>query len=917
MDYSNLCLGCFDDCSGQNPCPSCGYETETLEVSLYLIPGTILSDKYLVGRVLGQGGFGITYLGWDTNLDIRIAIKEFFPQGLVSRLPGENSVISYTGEVREQFTFGVESFLREAKTLAHFEHHPNIVTVRDFFKENNTAYMVMSFIEGVTLLEHLKNSGGKIPVEPAVQIIMPVLDALKEVHRAGIMHRDISPDNIFIDREGRIVLIDFGAARQELREKSKSLSVILKAGYAPEEQYRSKGKQGPWTDIYAVAATMYRSITGQTPLEAIDRMAQDDLQTPLQLGVKINKPLEKTLLKALAVKTEDRYQVVKEFQEALVAASDKGQSAESPFGVGSRVPGKPVRAPQVAPAYSVSKRTVKTAALILLCGLFIFGAVSLFGGGDEAADPAGSGKEEEVQGAVDLNDEGEGLDEALSEEGTEETAQTYDPAVIAALDADYYIDYENGTIPIGDLPIGARVVDPGWEWEFRTGYGYAREEEDQTKPVTWIVVAKDHYEGLEPHVTLLSEELIGRFPFDTRPYAGAKHSDEGHNHWGDSGTYREDVSRMLDLPPRSSLGLRPWLNSTGVHADEGFCRAFSENFKSAVMTTTVPNREWKNGISYCTSDNVFIPSTTELGGTSHSDTYRIGTVYPYFQGAGNAKRGARLDGEVWWYWTRSPDRAFDDRLCGVDSSGEFGYGGALAYLVHDGVRPALNLKSGTMVSEIRNDGLNTDMILIFGQETEINSQDLIVITDGDDLLAPVNKQTTLRPDYEPEDLQPIPLYMKPPREMKLRETALRKLIALWHAAEFDGVALTVISAYRSYDYQKELFQRWVDGHGEEEANLFSARAGQSEHQLGTTVDFGGSAVDLKAEFADTDQGRWLAVNAYRFGFVMSYPQGSEHITGYIFEPWHYRYIGVEAAQEWKKSGVTLTEFLMDKSGYVD
>lgn len=195
-------------------------------------------------------------------------------------------------------------------------------------------------------------------------------------------------------------------------------------------------------------------------------------------------------------------------------------------------------------------------------------------------------------------------------------------------------------------------------------------------------------------------------------------------------------------------------------------------------------------------------------------------------------------------------------------------------------------------------------------ENGIDKQELIIIADGNDLLAPVNKQTTLRPEYEPEDLQPIPLYMKPPREMKLREPALRKLTALWHAAEFDGVALTVISAYRSYDYQKDLFQRYADSHGEKAANRFSARAGQSEHQLGTTVDFGGSAVDLKTEFAETDQGRWLAENAHLFGFVMSYPQDSEHITGYIFEPWHYRYVGVKAALEIKDSGLTLTEYLM-------
>jgi len=699
MDYNNLCPGCFNDNSGQNPCPYCGYAPDNSPgAGLYLIPGTLLSGKYLVGRVLGQGGFGITYLGWDTNLDIRIAIKEFFPQGLVSRVPGENSVISYTGEVREQFTFGVESFLREAKTLARFEHHPNIVTVRDFFKENNTAYMVMSFIEGVTLLEHLKNSGGKIPVEQAVQIIMAVLDALKEVHRAAIMHRDISPDNIFIDREGRVVIIDFGAARQEMREKSKSLSVILKAGYAPEEQYRSKGKQGPWTDIYAVAATMYRAITGKTPLEAIDRMAQDDLQTPSQLGVKIDKPLEKTLLKALAVKTEDRYQMVKEFQEALVAASDKGLSGESPVGVGSKEPQKkpelaekPVGwAPQVAPAYSVSKRTVKTAALVLLCGLLIFVTVNLFSGGEEVVGPTSSGAEEEVQTAVDLNDEGDGIDETVSEEGMEEAGQTSDSAEKDALNVNYYIDYENGTIPIGDLPIGALVVDPGWEWEFRSGYGYAREESDQTKPVTWIVVAIDHYSGLGSHVTLLSLDLIGRHAFDNSTHV----SDRGYNHWGESGTHLS-----------ADQGLRPWLNSTGIHSGEGFYRAFSESFTSAVLATTVPNKEWQNGSAYSTQDKVFIPSTTELGDTEHNRTYQIGSAYPYFQGSDNLKRVAGIDGGGKSYWTRSTYSSYSFRVSTVhvvSSTGGFNVYYRYADTRRHGIRPALNLKADTLVSEINN-----------------------------------------------------------------------------------------------------------------------------------------------------------------------------------------------------------------------
>ncbi len=318
MDYNNLCPGCFNNKGTQNPCPACGYEEKPLEASIYLPPRTILSEKYIIGKVLGQGGFGITYLGWDLNLNMKLAIKEFFPQGMVSRLPGQSKVVSFTGAEDKSFDFWLERFLGEARTLARFEQHPNIVSVRDFFKANNTAYMIMSYVEGMTLSQYLTRSGGKLSYKKAIEVMMPVMDALREVHEVGVMHRDVSPDNIFIDNKGRIVLIDFGAARQEISDKSKSLSIILKAGYAPEEQYRSRGKQGPWTDVYAVAATIYRLITDQVPPEAMDRLDEDLLTPPSQLGVVINIATEEILLKALAVKAEKRYQSIEAFQNDLL-----------------------------------------------------------------------------------------------------------------------------------------------------------------------------------------------------------------------------------------------------------------------------------------------------------------------------------------------------------------------------------------------------------------------------------------------------------------------------------------------------------------------------------------------------------------------------------------------------------------------
>jgi len=702
IDYHKLCLGCMEERGAIDICPYCGWvEGCAPESALHLPPGTVLQGKYLLGRALGQGGFGITYIAWDNILKLKLAIKEYLPQQLAYRADTNTVVKIYKTSLAAEFSYGREKFLEEARTLARFNEHPNIVTVRDYFEANNTAYLVMNYHDGVALQSYLESKGGRLPFEQALAIFMPVLDALKEVHISGILHRDISLDNLLIDRKGRVILIDFGAARQAIGEKSKSLSVIMKAGYSPPEQYQSRGKQGPWTDIYAVAATMYRAMTGQPPLEAIDRMSEDELILPSQMGVKITNLHERALQKALAVKTEDRYQTVEEFQAELLKANNIHDSIETSDGVKARKPVvlMDVDVKQLEPAEEIEggqnkteKQVAKTTPLHADSSPAAEEAPTLLGDKEIKrydADPNFNVKIFKylatftlvailVVGAIILF------------EGRRGNTGRIDPAIINLLDADYYIDYENGTIPLSELPIGARVADPTWEWEFRLGIDYSDEDIDgnptgtgEVRPVTWIIVAKDHYEGMDEHVTMISEELIGRFAFDNSIH----HTAWGYNHWGESGT-DETADR----------GLRPWLNSTGIHREEGFYRAFSDNFKRAVITSIVPNRKWDNGSIYNTEDRVFVPSTTELGDTEHNRTYPIGSAYSYFLGADNTARIAYLSKEISHYWLRSPSSQYSYNVRRVGIEGEFNY-----YLYSDcfktAVRPVLNVAPDLLVSE--------------------------------------------------------------------------------------------------------------------------------------------------------------------------------------------------------------------------
>ena len=291
--------------------------------------GTRLIGRYTIEGVLGQGGFGITYLGIDELHEKKVAIKEFFPQGIVTRnIEYQDTVtVTFVGE-KDNYEKGKERFLKEARTMAKFSKDEGIVKALDFFEINNTAYIVMEYLEGITLKQYLRENQ-RIAPEDLIELLVPLIESLDEIHSQGMIHRDISPDNIMVLPDGRIKLMDFGAARDYTEFGEKSLSIVLKPGYAPPEQYQTHGIQGPWTDIYALCATMYKCITGENPPDAIERVMDDSLKKISEFGIAIPPQEEAAIIKGMSVSAKDRYQDIKDFCEDLYGGYEETPASEN------------------------------------------------------------------------------------------------------------------------------------------------------------------------------------------------------------------------------------------------------------------------------------------------------------------------------------------------------------------------------------------------------------------------------------------------------------------------------------------------------------------------------------------------------------------------------------------------------------
>ncbi|MGN0390597.1 MAG: serine/threonine protein kinase [Wujia sp.] len=373
-EEESICHYCGFDIGGYEEKPNC------------LKPFTVLQGKYMIGRVIGVGGFGITYIGWDVNLQTYIAIKEYYPDSFASRDSVSTTIVTPHESKKEVYDKGLKRYVEEARNLSKFYQLQGIVSIKDFFYENGTGYIVMEYINGVNLKEYLNGMGGKIDESTVLALMKPVLESLYQVHNCGLVHRDISPDNIMVDNEGKIKLIDFGSVRGQSAETDKTYTVILKHGYAPPEQYYAKGKQGPWTDIYSLCATMYKMLTGQVPPNGVERMEDDTYRDPSAYGISVSNRTELVLRKGLSVKAQDRYQNIGEMLSDLYgdgALPVTGSMGQSKPGLASGTISDSAAVKSMHLDTSSGTKKKKTGLIIAIVAaaiLLIIGLILIFGG---------------------------------------------------------------------------------------------------------------------------------------------------------------------------------------------------------------------------------------------------------------------------------------------------------------------------------------------------------------------------------------------------------------------------------------------------------------------------------------------------------------------------------------------------------
>lgn len=526
-----------------------------------LKPGVILKERYKIEEVIGAGGFGITYRAWDPLLQSYVAIKEYYPSGIATRSADSSKVCVPVGQEQREYHRGRIRFLKEAQDVARFQSEPNIVSIYDYLEENDTAYMVMEYLHGCTLKQYIREHGGRLDTDHILHICLSVLDALAVVHKAGMIHRDISPENIFICEDLTVKLIDFGAAKQVYLDGEQTMSVVLKPGYAPPEQYAKKDKQGPWTDIYALGATLYFAATGEKPEESFGRVLEDTIKPVCEVNPEIPRAMSQVIMRAMSVKIEDRYQTVEAMREALLAG--EGQNAQME--------------PYVIPASRISKRDLPKkrgfligvafciVIMLVVTGIWMAGRVAKKAGTATATEMNAASTEAQTATMADAQTATD-AEQAATE--AEKTTQADNPMVMHVPTKEELAEQEKSDAILNITSSETeRVSIDAFEYMKDGNQGYRMESADGLAAVAYegdcVKLCLKYYDSILGDTPQVADDLIYSYTFerydsDYGIYRAIYDADDTSGYWDYATLYPPefhfaDDSFTLYIPLTSGL----------------------------------------------------------------------------------------------------------------------------------------------------------------------------------------------------------------------------------------------------------------------------------------------------------------------------------------------------------------------------
>lgn len=526
-----------------------------------LKPGVILKERYKIEEVIGAGGFGITYRAWDPLLQSYVAIKEYYPSGIATRSADSSKVCVPVGQEQREYHRGRIRFLKEAQDVARFQSEPNIVSIYDYLEENDTAYMVMEYLHGCTLKQYIREHGGRLDTDHILHICLSVLDALAVVHKAGMIHRDISPENIFICEDLTVKLIDFGAAKQVYLDGEQTMSVVLKPGYAPPEQYAKKDKQGPWTDIYALGATLYFAATGEKPEESFGRVLEDTIKPVCEVNPEIPRAMSQVIMRAMSVKIENRYQTVEAMREALLAG--EGQNAQME--------------PYVIPASRISKRDLPKkrgfligvafciVIMLVVTGIWMAGRVAKKAGTATATEMNAASTEAQTATMADAQTATD-AEQAATE--AEKTTQADNPMVMHVPTKEELAEQEKSDAILNITSSETeRVSIDAFEYMKDGNQGYRMESADGLAAVAYegdcVKLCLKYYDSILGDTPQVTDDLIYSYTFerydsDYGIYRAIYDADDTSGYWDYATLYPPefhfaDDSFTLYIPLTSGL----------------------------------------------------------------------------------------------------------------------------------------------------------------------------------------------------------------------------------------------------------------------------------------------------------------------------------------------------------------------------